>query len=232
VRTSMPIPSSALIAWQRVRECGDLPTAQRRVRDHAGGFSATLWGGGMHARMVRDLARIWADSAHPTTAAGETLGRNRIVSKHGQGHRSRRTGRRRVGEVVVAEQEPIGATIRVVLVDDYLAFRQPLALILMREPDITIVGQAGSVAEARLLLAEADIVLIDLELPDGDGVDLLHELRTVNLHATALVLTGNATTEARARVVEAGAAGVLHKTCSVSEVVAAIRSLHAGKPLL
>lgn len=60
----MPIPSSALISWQRVQECGDLPTARRRVRDHAGGFSATLPGRVSHARVVRDVARIWADSAH------------------------------------------------------------------------------------------------------------------------------------------------------------------------
>jgi CheY-like chemotaxis protein len=122
--------------------------------------------------------------------------------------------------------------IRLVLVDDHLAFRQPLAFMLMREPDITVVGQAATIEEAHPLLPQADIVLIDLELPDGDGVTLLQELRMVNPQATAFVLTGASTTEARARAVAAGAAGVMHKTCSVSEVVAAIRCLHAGKPLL
>ena len=68
--------------------------------------------------------------------------------------------------------EQIGQMIRVLLVDDHLAFRQPLAFMLLREPDITIIGQAGSVAEARPLLPEADIALIDLDLPDGEGIDL------------------------------------------------------------
>ena len=126
----------------------------------------------------------------------------------------------------------IGPEIRVVLVDDHLAFRQPLAFMLMREPDITIIGQAGSIAEARPLLPQADIVLLDLDLPDGEGVALLHELRAVNPQAIALVLTGNGTNVAMARAVEAGAAGVLHKARPVGEVVEAIRRLHAGEPLL
>jgi DNA-binding NarL/FixJ family response regulator len=122
--------------------------------------------------------------------------------------------------------------IRVLLVDDHLSFRQPLAFMLMREPDITIIGQAATVAEARPLLPAADIALIDLDLPDGEGVELLHDLRSVNPQATALVLTGNGSNVAMARAVEAGAAGVMHKARPVSEVVDAIRRLQAGQPLL
>ena len=131
-----------------------------------------------------------------------------------------------------SRNERIGQEIRVVLVDDHLAFRQPLAFLLMREPDITISGQAATVAEARPLLPAADIALIDLDLPDGEGVELLHELRAVNPQAIALVLTGNRTPVAMARAVEAGAAGVLHKARPVGEVVEAIRRVHAGQPLL
>jgi DNA-binding NarL/FixJ family response regulator len=143
-----------------------------------------------------------------------------------------------VGEIVVAEQdgaaeqEPIGVTIRVLLVDDHLAFRQPLAFMLQREPDITVSGQAGTVAEARPLLPAADIALIDLHLPDGDGISLLHELRSVNPQAIGVLLTGDDSTLAMARAVEAGAAGVLHKSRPASEVVAAIRRLHAGESLV
>ena len=122
--------------------------------------------------------------------------------------------------------------MRVVLVDDHLLFRQPLAFLLGREPDITVVGQAGTVAEARPLLPQADIVLIDLDLPDGEGVTLLHELRTVRPQAIALVLTGSGSPVAMARAVEAGAAGVIHKSRPVRDVVDAIRRLHAGEPLL
>src|SRR5829696_952977 len=128
--------------------------------------------------------------------------------------------------------ERSGQGIRVLLVDDHLSFRQPLAFMLMREPDITIIGQAGSVAEARPLLPEADIALIDLDLPDGEGTDLIQELHAVNPRATALVLTGSASNLDMPRAVEAGAAGVMHKTRPVSEVTDAIRRVHAGESLL
>jgi RNA polymerase sigma factor (sigma-70 family) len=124
--------------------------------------------------------------------------------------------------------------IRVVLVDDHLVFRQPLAFMLMQEPDITVIGQAGSVAEARPLLPRADIVLIalDLDRPDGEGVALLHEVRTITPRPIALVLTGNGSPGAMARAVEAGAAGVLPTSHPVRAVVDAIRRLHAGESLL
>lgn len=128
--------------------------------------------------------------------------------------------------------ERASPVIRVVLVDDHLSFRQPLAFLLMREPDITVVGQAGTVAEARPLLPAADIALIDLDLPDGEGVVLLQELRAVNPQAIALVLTGNSSPVAMARAMEADAAGVMHKSRPVSDVVEAIRRLKAGEPLL
>jgi RNA polymerase sigma factor (sigma-70 family) len=126
----------------------------------------------------------------------------------------------------------IGQEIRVVLVDDHLAFRQPLAFMLMREPDITIIGQAGTLAEARPLLPEADIVLIDLDLPDGEGVDLIQDLHAVNPQAVALVLTGSSSDVDLPRAVEAGAAGLMHKARPVSEVTDAIRRVHAGESLL
>ncbi len=128
--------------------------------------------------------------------------------------------------------EQIGQEIRVLLVDDHLAFRQPLAFMLMREPELTIIGQAGSVAEARPLLSQADIALIDLDLPDGEGIELIHELHAVNPQAVALVLTGSSSDGDLPRAVEAGAAGVLHKACPVSELTDAIRRVHAGEALL
>jgi DNA-binding NarL/FixJ family response regulator len=132
----------------------------------------------------------------------------------------------------VPDSERIGQEIRVLLVDDHLSFRQPLAFMLMREPDITIIGQAGTVAEARPLLPEADIALIDLDLPDGEGIDLIQELHAVNPQAFALVLTGYSTNVLVARALEAGAVGVIHKARPVSEVVEAIRRVHAGESLL
>ena len=122
--------------------------------------------------------------------------------------------------------------LRVLLVDDHLAFRQPLAFLLGREPDLAVVGQAGSLAEARPLLAAADVALVDLGLPDGDGAGLIRELRAANPRARAVVLTASADPKRLAPAVAAGAAGVLHKACSIAEIVAALRRLAAREALL
>ena len=69
-------------------------------------------------------------------------------------------------------------TLRVMLVEDHLAFRQALAFMLMREPDLEVVAQAGSLAQAREMLdRRLDVAVLDLALPDGDGRDLIGELR-------------------------------------------------------
>jgi len=152
---------------------------------------------------------------------------------HGEGVRSRPRATCPIREDRASiRNELIGPEIRVVLVDDHLSFRQPLAFMLMREPDITIIGQAGTLAEARPLLPEADIVLIDLDLPDGEGVDLIQDLHAVNPQAVALVLTGSTSDVDMPRAVEAGAAGLMHKARPVSEVTDAIRRLHAGESLM
>jgi DNA-binding NarL/FixJ family response regulator len=122
--------------------------------------------------------------------------------------------------------------IRVLLVDDHLSFRQPLAFMLGREPDISVVGQAGTVAEARQFLHQADIALIDLDLPDGEGTVLIDVLKSVNPVARGLVLTASRDSAATARAVEAGAAGVLHKSLCIDEVITAIHRLEAGEHLM
>lgn len=118
---------------------------------------------------------------------------------------------------------------RVLLVDDHAIFRQALAFVLDREPGFTVVGQAGSLAEARPLLADVDLALIDLRLPDGDGVGLISELQAVNPKATALALTGVEDRMEHARAVEAGAAGVLHKWSPIEEIVPALQRAAAGE---
>ena len=81
-------------------------------------------------------------------------------------------------------------TIRVMLVEDHAAFRQSLAALLEREPDLKVVAQAGSLAQARKIIdTPLDVAVLDLALPDGDGRDLIGELRQSNAGISILVLS-------------------------------------------
>lgn len=120
--------------------------------------------------------------------------------------------------------------IRVLLVDDHASFRQPLAFMLDREPGLAVVAQAGSLAEARGAPGGIDVALVDLDLPDGDGATLVRELRATSPGVAVLVLTAAGDRAEHARAVEAGAAGVLHKSARLAEIVAAVRRLAAGEP--
>jgi DNA-binding NarL/FixJ family response regulator len=113
--------------------------------------------------------------------------------------------------------------IRVLLVDDHLSFRQPLAFMLLQEPDITIIGQAATVAEARPLLTETDVALIDLDLPDEEGVDLISELLAVNPRATVLVLTDCVHLHDSARIRATGQFLILDKSVAIDEIINVIR---------
>lgn len=121
---------------------------------------------------------------------------------------------------------------RVLLVDDHAAFREPLAFMLDREPEFEVVAQAGTLAEARAVLDGTDVAVVDLDLPDGNGTDLLGDLRAVNRRSLALVLTASSDPAEYARAVEAGASGVLHKSARTGEVIGAMRQLLAGEALL
>ncbi len=121
---------------------------------------------------------------------------------------------------------------RLLLLDDHTSFREMLAFVFEREPQFEVVAQAGSLAEARKKLEAVDIAVIDLDLPDGDGSEIIGELHAASPHAMALILTANARRDAYARAVEAGAAGVLHKAASVGDIVVAVQRLLAGEAIL
>lgn len=132
----------------------------------------------------------------------------------------------------------MGNMIRILLVEDHHVLREALAQMLEREPAFTVVGQAGTLAEAREMLRDIDVAIIDLGLPDGEGSDLIADLREANPRREgapkpmALVLTASFDHLDMARAVEAGAAGILHKTVAVNEVVDAVHRLWEGEPLL
>jgi two-component system nitrate/nitrite response regulator NarL len=126
------------------------------------------------------------------------------------------------------------APIRLLLVDDHLAFRQPLAFMFERERDLTVVAEAGSLAEARAILRDGDgridVALIDLQLPDGDGLEIVREMRAAAC-GQVLVLTADSDKLRSARAIEAGACGVIGKTAPPDDIIAAIRRAHAGEPV-
>ncbi len=131
---------------------------------------------------------------------------------------------------------------RVLLVDDHPSFRQALAFMLRQEPEVDAVAQAGSLAEARGALAggagngngggQIDVAVLDLDLPDGHGADLIKDVHAASPDARVLILTASTDRYDAARAVEIGADGVLLKTGTIEEILAAVRRLAAGESLL
>jgi two-component system NarL family response regulator len=124
--------------------------------------------------------------------------------------------------------------INLLIVDDHVSFRVPLAAILDRESDIAVAGQAGSIAEALELIESIafDAALVDLTLPDGHGVDLLPLLARAQPDAALVVLTGVTHAQAMPMAVAAGAVGFISKTADVEEIVAALRTVSDGHSLI
>ena len=121
------------------------------------------------------------------------------------------------------------------LVEDHTLLRQALALTIARDLDTTAVLQAGSLSEARRLLDDGDgvdIAIIDLSLPDGDGIDLIPDLRARNPKVMVMVLTASLEPLEYARAVEGGAAGVLHKSASLDDISCGLQRLRIGEWLL
>jgi two-component system, NarL family, response regulator DevR len=123
---------------------------------------------------------------------------------------------------------------RILLVEDHASFRQTLAFVFDQESEFEVVAQAGSLAEARQVMdgLEVDLGVMDLSLPDGEGIELIKDLREANPHFAALVLTASLDRAEHARAAESGAAGILHKSAGVDEIMDATRRLGEGETLL
>jgi two-component system nitrate/nitrite response regulator NarL len=125
---------------------------------------------------------------------------------------------------------------RILLVEDHTSYRDAATSVFEREPGFEVVGQAGSLTEARKIIEggslAVDVAIVDLGLPDGYGGELIKELREINPQAQALVLSASLDKSEVAGAIEAGAAGVLHKSVGMEEVVQAVRRLKAGETLL
>ena len=120
--------------------------------------------------------------------------------------------------------------IRVLLVDDHELVRRGLAELLGEQDDLVVCGQAATAADAVRLCAalDPDVVVLDVRLPDDDGIAVCRALRTSAPRTAALMLTSYDDDDALVAAVEAGAAGFLLKQVTGLDLVAAVRTVAAG----
>lgn len=123
---------------------------------------------------------------------------------------------------------------RILLVDDHPIVRDGLAAVLLTQPDFDVVGEASDGEEALAKIAELtpDVVLLDLEMPKLDGVEVLESLAQTSSGARAIVFTVFDTDERIVRAVQAGASGYLLKGAPRDQIFNAIRIVAAGGSLL
>ncbi|MEA2380937.1 MAG: hypothetical protein QOH72_908 [Solirubrobacteraceae bacterium] len=231
------VPASALgsVGTHLLRATGEAIVNARR---HAS--AATI---GIHVSCAGDeLCVLVADDGHgfdvdaqpPAGATGIHGMRERAELARGELeiHSSDTRTTVRLSVPLGADAAVPGRKARVLLVEDHTAVREAIAAMFARTAGFEVVGQAASLAEARSMLGEIDVAVVDLGLPDGFGGDLIKELRDVNPQAHALVLSARLDRREIARAIESGAAGTLDKTASLDEVVEAVRRLRAGETLV
>jgi DNA-binding NarL/FixJ family response regulator len=125
--------------------------------------------------------------------------------------------------------------IKVFLLDDHEVVLLGLRQLLEAEPDIEVVGEASTAAHAvaRIPALQPDVAVLDVRLPDGDGITVCREVRSAMDHPPAcLMLTSFSDDEALFTAIMAGAAGYLLKQVSSTDLVGAVRRLAAGESLL
>lgn len=124
--------------------------------------------------------------------------------------------------------------VRVLVVDDHRTFGELLEIALEREPGLEFVGHALSGLEARgkVALLHPDLVIMDVQLPDGDGIDLAGELVRADPALRVIVLTAQPTTEMVTRAGDAGACGFLPKSGALEDMLEVVRTARPGRLVL
>jgi two-component system response regulator DevR len=127
-----------------------------------------------------------------------------------------------------------GSTIRVFVVDDHELVRRGLLEVLVDAGDIAIVGECATAAEALRQIPQArpDLVLLDVRLPDGSGIEVCREVRSRDPRIRVLMLTSYEDHEAAIAAVLAGASGVALKQIRSRTLVEAVRAVAEGRSLL
>lgn len=124
-------------------------------------------------------------------------------------------------------------TTRIAIVDDHALVRDGLARLLGLEEDLTVVGSCGDGAGTLTLAAACrpDVLLLDIALPDADGLDLVAEIRRVSPETRVLMLSMHSEPEYAAEAIARGACGLVAKSASAEALVDAIRRVAAGETL-
>lgn len=124
--------------------------------------------------------------------------------------------------------------VRVFLVDDHEVVRRGLIGLLGADPELDVVGEAGSVAEAmaRIPAANPDVAVLDVRLPDGNGIELCRDLLSRLPELRCLILTSYTSDEAMLDAILAGASGYVVKDIKGMELARAVKEVGAGRSLL
>lgn len=125
-------------------------------------------------------------------------------------------------------------SLRVFLLDDHEVVRDGLRALIEAEDDVVVAGESGTAAEAlvRIPVAQPDVAVLDVRLPDGNGVEVCREIRSRWPDIACLMLTSFADDEALFASIMAGAAGYVLKQVRGTDLVNAIRAVGAGESLL
>ncbi|WP_027929713.1 response regulator [Amycolatopsis thermoflava] len=124
--------------------------------------------------------------------------------------------------------------IKVFLVDDHEVVRRGVADLLEADPALTVVGEASTAAQAlsRILALRPDVAVLDVRLPDGNGIELCRELRSRLPELNVLILTSYTDEEAMLNAILAGAGGYVIKDIQGLQLVSAVREVGSGRSLL
>src|ERR1700734_1234398 len=132
------------------------------------------------------------------------------------------------------EDRTPGKPIAVFLLDDHEVVRRGVRDLLEAEPDIEVVGEAGTAASAlaRIPALRPDVAILDVRLPDGDGVSVCREIRSKMPEVACLMLTSFGDDEALFDAIMAGAAGYVLKQIRGTDLVGAVRTVASGQSML
>jgi two-component system, NarL family, response regulator DevR len=124
--------------------------------------------------------------------------------------------------------------IRVFLLDDHEVVRRGIAELLTQDGDIEIVGESASAVEAvaRIPALRPDVAILDARLPDGNGIDVCRDVRTIDPNIHGLILTSYDDDEALFAAIMAGAAGYVLKQIRGTDLVDVVRRVAAGQSML